>query len=1045
MVSLDGVAEELRALRRKTFGELDDRDLTARLPLLAAAARHVHGQAGDQPAPIRRLLAEAAGHVVPSELRPAVADLFGLGNDTFGRTLAYRQSVATSRFSPPPAESTFRQAPQYTRRIVLALAAAVLELSAGATQRELRTAASEELVDRTTLVDDAVALLSDKGMVWLWGEPGTGKTVLADQIADRLRPPRPVVRIRLSNSRVTEDDLLRAIGDEEADEAVRRARFRRLLRAGDAVGLVIIDDAAHPRDLALLGIDDAAVPVVVTSRVDAPDLPALHVSGLSPDEASAATRAVLPALSDDDTARLVTLSGGRPLVISHMAHHLRTTDATATMVLDGLAMDAARTIAALETMLDTTTDSGLTVTYRRMLDAFGADSDVVAVLDCLIWVSEGGLVDQRLMRDFLSWRFPGPVGDVLVSSAQVVLARHGIHTIDERAYTMHALTVDILRRLRAHTMRDVLGGFLDFLLATPETYPRRTSRAVMWLELVSTADLWPGTLIPLDAETWVHRRADGAVTRYKVADKGVFGQTDGEDSRPVTGAELDLLVEHIRDYWERSYWIGSYTPTLDSLAEEDDGLAHGRRLDPHSDTPLGVTPCGRQWLLGYQDKSRSRCSRCERESFDAIAAWRATGEHTTARRLLRDVTAAMDADNLAGATAARARLAEFVERTGRLRFGAPDLLEKLATADESLASRVRTTDPIYALELRRHALLAWEERAYRRGVPDRIAALTALGWAHHGVADLLDDPAEAKAALGKAVEVHRGARKLAPEDDNVATALGFALAHLSIRREGAEALTLMDEAIGLHCEVLARTPSSGTRRFLADALSARVDLLRDDNPPAARDTAEEAAHHYRLLLADEPDDLVVLDKLAYQLFRVADADARDQSTAALDRWADIVALQRRLFAAEAAKARHNLGVALTKYVHALHSGIAPDLAAELHAEAVAVLANLPGDDVRVLHEASRVLAYLASSDLPTRASAAVAAAGLLRRCLEREPDHWLLHRDLGRVLNSHAVALSATDPATATVLTEEATARFQRSLELNPDQPDLRADLPDGR
>jgi hypothetical protein len=163
---------ELRVLRRKTFGELDDRELASRLPSLAAVARHVHATAS-----IRRLLTEAAAHVVPAEIVPAVIDLFGLRNDAFGKTLAYRQQAAAAQFSPHPAPSTFRQAPQYTRRIVLALAAAVLELSAGAAQRELREAASEELVDRPAVVEEAVALLAEKGVLWLWGEAGTGKTV----------------------------------------------------------------------------------------------------------------------------------------------------------------------------------------------------------------------------------------------------------------------------------------------------------------------------------------------------------------------------------------------------------------------------------------------------------------------------------------------------------------------------------------------------------------------------------------------------------------------------------------------------------------------------------------------------------------------------------------------------------------------------------------------------------------------------------------------------------------------------------------------------
>jgi hypothetical protein len=270
VVSLDDVAAELRVLRRRGLGELDECTLATRLPTLAAAARRVHNVSEDRPAPLRRLLIAAAKQVSPADLRLAVGDLFGLAH-TFGRSFSYRQDAAAARFSPVPARSTFRQAPQYTRRLVESLAAAVVGLASSATLNELRQQTADGLINRTDLVDAGVALLAQgAGTVWLRGEPGTGKTVLADQLAERLAPPHRVVRIRMGNSRVMDDDLLRAVNEPHMDVAAGRALFRRRLAESDEISLVILDAADSPAQVAALDLHEARVPVVVTSRTAGP-------------------------------------------------------------------------------------------------------------------------------------------------------------------------------------------------------------------------------------------------------------------------------------------------------------------------------------------------------------------------------------------------------------------------------------------------------------------------------------------------------------------------------------------------------------------------------------------------------------------------------------------------------------------------------------------------------------------------------------------------------------------------------------------------------
>jgi hypothetical protein len=416
--SLQDVVSELRMLRRRTFGELDDSSLQSRLPGLAAAARRVHEVAEDRPAPLRKLLTSAASRVVPEDLQPAVTDLFGLSRDTFGKVLAYRQETAAGRFTPRPAPSTFRQAPQYTPRLVEALGVAILDLLSGVTLDELQKRATAELIERTDLVDAGADLLGGEARtLWIWGEAGTGKTVLADRVAERLAPRHPVVRIRLGNSRVMRQDLVRAVDDTSADEAARLVLLRRMM-AANSVGLVILDDAEGPAQVAALELSGTAVPVLVTSRVLNPDdgIATLHVGNLSDDQAQQAIKALLPTLGPEDAARLARLAGGRPLAINHIAAYLRTLGTASHVVLDGLETDLAQTLQAIESI----SDRSLTAVYRRMIDDWAAGhAHVVAVLDTLLWITDQGLVNLPLAREFLAGRFTRPVGAVQISAAGV--------------------------------------------------------------------------------------------------------------------------------------------------------------------------------------------------------------------------------------------------------------------------------------------------------------------------------------------------------------------------------------------------------------------------------------------------------------------------------------------------------------------------------------------------------------------------------------------------------------------------------------------------
>ncbi|WP_367128066.1 AAA family ATPase [Saccharothrix sp. HUAS TT1] len=1047
MVSLDDVAADLRVLRRRGFGELGERTLAARLPTLASAARRVYDVPADRPAPVRRLVVAAGKQVAPAELRPAVDDLFGLA-DTFGRNLSYRQDAAAARFTPTPAPSTFRQAPQYTRRLVESLAAAVVGLVSGATLTELRRDAAVHLVDRPALVERGLALIGDGArLLWVRGEPGTGKTVLADQLAERLA--HPVVRIRLGNSRVTDEDLLRAVGEPHVDGAARWELFRRGLAEGGSTGLVILDDADSPAAVSALGLEGSRVPVVVTSRTAGPEgVPELVVGNLDPEDAERAVRVLLPDLGDEHTARLARLTGGRPLVIGHVCRYLRGAALDAGTVLDGLEQDTGRALDAI----DATTDRGLTPVYRAMLAGFAALGDVTAVLDTLLWIAVEGLVPRSVGRAFLAHRFPGPVGAVLVSTAEVVLARHGLVAVRDDAFVLHALTAEVLCRLRRESMAAVLSDFFDFLRLPPPERPVTDERGLMHAELTVTAGLVEGgDLLCLGTNTWIsmRRRADGSrsVTVHRLHPTGVNARVDGGESRAMEGRELAEWDGWTGDYGERCAWMYGFRAERDAEPTEH-GDGHVHKLPFHPEGPVvdrGFTEarCGRRWrvrLAPAQAEGLPACPRCAGMSWrEPLRAWADLGVTTTRRRLLADFGAAVAAGDVPRALELREQVDRHVERTRALLV--VPLVRQLAEADTALAGLVRPDDPERALALHVRAANRYELCLSRVDGDDRYRVLDELAGALASQTSLLPHASTALDTVhARLVEVHREQLTLRPDDVWARDLLGVVLARqadLVAAEDPAATLALFDEPLSLHRDALAREGRASSRRFLADLQSTRAGILRRLGRPDAVAAAREAAEHYRVLVADDP---TVLDDLIAETYRVAFADRDSQSPEALARWEELEANARRSSASDPDDPRkaHALGVILTRHAHALRGQVDPERAARLRAEATSLLVALPDrhpDDVRTSSDAARTLALLAEAETADHDPATRAALALFHRHLLHRPDDAEAAHAVGTVSALQASRLWNTDPEASAHHYEQAVTWFRTSLERRPGHP----------
>lgn len=1057
MVPLDDIAAELRVLRRRGFGELDERTLADRLPRLAAAARRVYDVAADRPAPLRRLVVAAGRRVSPAELRPAVADLFGLA-DTFGKTLAYRQDAAAARFSPVPALNTFRQAPQYARRLVEALAAAVVDLVSGSTPTGSGPHGGADVVDRADLVAEGVALIEGGArFLWVRGEPGTGKTVLADQLAERLAPLHPVIRIRMGNSRVTDEDVLRAVAEPHVDRAARLELFRRGLAEGGSVGLVILDDADSPAAVDALGLADSRTPVVVTSRTAGPEgVPELVVGNLDPEDAEEAVRLLLPDLGDEHTTRLARLSGGRPLVIGHVCRYLRDAGLDAATVLDGLEQDTGRTLDAI----DSTTDRSLTAVYRAVLAEFAAQGDVTAVLDSLLWIAVEGLVPRSVGRAFLAHRFPGPIGAVLVSTAEVVLARHGLVAVQDDAYVIHTLTAEVLCRLRRESMTAVLADFLDFLRLPPPDGPRTDQRGLMHAELTVTAGLVDGgDLLCLGSADWLsmRRRADGSrsVTVYRVHSTGITARVDGGESRQLAGATLEEIADWTSDYYERSLWLYGFRAERDEEpTERGDGHVHRVPFTPEGpvvDRGCTEARCGRRWRVRRsraESEGLPECPDCAAMSWrEPLRVWAGLGVTTTLRRLLADFDAAVAAGDVPGALERAEEVDRFVARTRPL--PTVPLTRKLAQADMALAKLVRPHDPERALTLYSRAADRYGQCLSRLTGDDLFTVLDELGNALAPQTSLLprSDPVALQAVYARLVEVHRRQLALRPDDVWARDLLGVVLANranLIAADDPAAALPLLDESLSLHREALAREDRTSSRRFLADTASTRAGVLRRLGRPDAEAVAE-AAGHYRALVADAPDDADLLGSLVTETYRLALANREDRSPEALARWAALEAETRRLCALRPGDPRkaHSLGVILARHAHALRDAD-PDRAARLRAEATSsmtTLADRDADDVRTLGDAARALALLAEDDTLEDETATGAALVLFRRYLDHQPGDVAAIREIGRLSALRGWRRWNTDPDAAAEHYGRAVTWFRTALDLRPDDPGARFGL----
>ncbi|MBW8484528.1 tetratricopeptide repeat protein [Actinomadura parmotrematis] len=872
-------AAELHEVRRRGLGTMPEADLAARVPVLSALARRRYGTGAASPPPLRALLGEAVALMGVEELRAPAAALFGVSRETFGKAWPYRLETAARRHPKNPAPNTFRQGRNYVGLIIEELTAALAALDAPA----VPAPPAEARIDRPEALAEAGRLLSGTRLLWLWGEAGTGKTVLARQIADRVRGPRPAAQIRLGNSRVTESDVLAALAHGDADAsswsaAACRRHLRGMLADGRALGAVIMDGAGDPDRVREIVPPDPRVPVVVTARTHPPaPFAGMRVGAYGPAETAAAIGALLPGLPAGDRDRIAAAVAHHPLVLDRVCRYLAADPGrTVPDVVAALSADTSGTLDALDALSGAA--ERLSVIHRRTLEELRADApDAVRVLAALVWTAGEGTVPKDLADDFLRHLFPGPAGALTVAAAEAVLSRWALVAVEADAFVMHPLTARILQRLLAGSCQEVLTAFFAFLRAAADVPGRRPARLI-GRELAmfdgTFGDSWgrAGSWLALDEKVWLAERRTGPprIERYEVLPDGIQ-MTTGPARGPVTGAELADLVAVVSDYERAAEWLYLGWQAFPAQeVSEPDGLSHRVRKGAAEDGGIVRALCGKRWRpqrTGAAAAELPSCPRCA-----AAADWgpgMIAGASVAFGHLRREAQRAVRSGDADAA-------AEAVERLRAAPLAHP--VEGNAVAVRQLAGA--------AFELFQQEYPSPGEAVRFLGVAEtwyRVLAGVEPAEADHPwrlgqvIVTRVEQEGERRGeGYAEAAALYRRSLDLRPGRDEVLWSLGNALIGRA-RYAGPE------EEERLYRELEHRTRHSpGARRGdpralarIAFALRMRALIFAPADPALADRLAAESAEWGEALLRKDPDDPDALYRLGAALAdRGRFADAR---------------------------------------------------------------------------------------------------------------------------------------------------------------------------
>lgn len=491
-------------------------------------------------------------------------------------------------------------------------------------------AADPDLIVRYQYITEVLrrVLSEDKrnfNCVCIWGEPGTGKTVLADQVARALKY-EPVTRLRVGNPEVFQDDLsaffiTEGIEPGNWSESDRRAHFQsRLSKSSPGrlkTEIVIIDNVEDDTLIDRLVPPDPRVPVFLTMRHRPGDPRNKHVGprdsrikhveleNFSEAEACAFIRRRIDG-PDTDVLALARVLGCRPLALDQAVRFIREVpDITLRELVQALTVDLQSNLALVTPPEDR--EQNLIQLYKLILASLADDQSALDVLRSFLAIAGKSAIENRGSLLLYIQHHPREPHDRLYYYAGLrTLARLGLlrEDVDSRhadnvMLVMHSLTYRILRDLEAPTVFRIEADYLDVLgnLAIGESEPRKELQGA---EIMARLRAWAGMvgrhIAPedfryfsvVDEETWVaireapdeHDTMQPYTVRYEVYPHG-FYKVDYRDGRRslLNPVEVEQLCDLITAYYQ------AVMPELDKVRapapdEADDGEPADRASTP---------------------------------------------------------------------------------------------------------------------------------------------------------------------------------------------------------------------------------------------------------------------------------------------------------------------------------------------------------------------------------------------------------------------------------------------------------------------------------
>jgi hypothetical protein len=343
------------------------------------------------------------------------------------------------------------------------------------TRQERASSSEPTLIYRNEYVEKISPLISDtQRVVSIWGEAGTGKSYLAAQTAEVLARGGQVIRLRAANEKRLRDDIIRALITEgfdpgSWDESYCRAILQNTLSGSPHAAVVIVEDVSAEDELWDLISPNPKVPVLVTTRVKlrAPQINAIELHEFTPSQARRFVEANLGPCDEVELESIVQLLGCRPLALAHAVLYIRETeDVTLRDLIEALGESITDGLSLVTLPNDEA--GNLVKLYRKVISTLVPNEAARGVMDSfLAVVGRTGTNVQGLVWELLRGEFA--YSRVRFESGLRTLAEYGLVRKEAGAdslrtwLSMHPLTCEILRELRADAPREIESVYLHFL------------------------------------------------------------------------------------------------------------------------------------------------------------------------------------------------------------------------------------------------------------------------------------------------------------------------------------------------------------------------------------------------------------------------------------------------------------------------------------------------------------------------------------------------------------------------------------------------------